>query len=450
MKLQERMRFLIIGAGASGIVTAKILLEADPSREILIVEKNDYIGGTFVNKRYSDSRMVSSKFLTMFSDFRADKKADDHLTLKDYVQYLEDYADANGIRKLIQFQTEVLSLSKKSDRWQAVLRRAGSKEIAQTFDAVAVCSGLHNFPKIPAFRGQKEYFRGKVIHSCDYKEPSIMAKKRVLVLGTGETAFDIGYQAAKHGAKSVTMATRNGFVSVPSAFHGTHLPPLDCLIMNIGTHCWESDWSARVSFHWWVTTKLQRLGLAAMTGTTAGFNQWAGKHRSMTWDQGHKHIVNKSSRCMPLINRGVKGQIRNPVVRWLNANLFAMWDEPAASIGLQLGEKGIQLIEGKQIERFGTDGESIHFEPITRKKSGSAWNSDSAECRNEIIKADLVVLATGYRQYFPFISRTMNSNVGNGQSGCVSDDPLPSEHFIVDPKEPCASRAFLPLPEYTL
>ena len=37
---------------------------------------------------------------------------------------------------------------------------------------------------------------------------------------------------------------------VPAAFPGTSLPPLDCLIMNVGTHAYESHWAAKHSFHW--------------------------------------------------------------------------------------------------------------------------------------------------------------------------------------------------------
>ena len=54
---------LIIGAGASGLVTAKILLEADPSRTVIIVEKDACIGGTFVNKRYVSFRFVSFRWV---------------------------------------------------------------------------------------------------------------------------------------------------------------------------------------------------------------------------------------------------------------------------------------------------------------------------------------------------------------------------------------------------
>ena len=169
----------------------------------------------------------------------------------------------------------------------------------ETFDAVAVCSGLHNAPRVPTFPNMAA-FRGTVLHSAAYRgpfktmlpnpplggaqpmvttdvpatsasmtssssscadsaasssasssppssvrsavvdvpqpcdanspndsnrgiearqlqppakdSPSIFAGKRVLILGSGETAFDIGYAAAVHGASAITMTTRHGFV----------------------------------------------------------------------------------------------------------------------------------------------------------------------------------------------------------------------------------------------
>ena len=40
--------------------------------------------------------------------------------------------------------------------------------ISEVWDAVAVCSGLHNVPRIPMFVGQ-ETFGGQIMHSSDYK-----------------------------------------------------------------------------------------------------------------------------------------------------------------------------------------------------------------------------------------------------------------------------------------
>merc|ERR1719210_1510479 len=193
-----------------------------------------------------------------------------------------------------------------SGGYNVTLRLAGSQtSTVEEWDAVAGCSGLHNVPKVPHFDDQ-EKFKGLLLHSSTYKDPDIFQGKDVLVIGTGETAFDIGHAAATEGdAKSVTLSTRHGFVSVPSTF-GDEYPPLDCIIMNWATHGWESKWAMRVGLHWWITTKFTRLSFLFFTGTTYGFNQWAGKRFNMSWDEGRKHIVNKSSKCMPLITRKLK------------------------------------------------------------------------------------------------------------------------------------------------
>lgn len=58
-------------------------------------------------------------------------------------------------------------------------------------------------------------------------------------------------------------------------------------------------------------------------GTTYGFNQWAGRRYNMTWDEGRKHIVNKSTRCMPLITRKAKRG-----APWWQRRLWSYWDVP--------------------------------------------------------------------------------------------------------------------------
>jgi cation diffusion facilitator CzcD-associated flavoprotein CzcO len=55
------MRFLVIGGGASGLATAKVLLEADAANEVVIVEAGGRLGGTYSNKSYENARLVSSK-----------------------------------------------------------------------------------------------------------------------------------------------------------------------------------------------------------------------------------------------------------------------------------------------------------------------------------------------------------------------------------------------------
>ena len=55
------------------------------------------------------------------------------------------------------------------------------------------------------------------------------------------------------------------------------------------------------------------------------------------------------------------------------------------------------------------------------------FRSTRADDRHDVeVAADVVVLATGYRQTFPFLKRASDG----------LDDALPTEHFICDPDDP--------------
>jgi len=382
-------RVLVVGAGASGLTAAKTLIEN--GAEVLIVEKTGNIGGVFADA-YEDARQVSSKYITPYSDLRLGPDAESHQSLDDYVDYLQAYADRYDLKRYVRTAT-VVDVSKTRRGYRATIRDGRGTTI-EAFDRVAVCSGLHQAPKIPAIPGP---FTGRVLHSQDYKEPSLFKDQRVVVVGCGETAFDVAHAAAATGAAHVTLSTRRGFVSVPASF-GEDFAPLDCLIANCGTHCWESSWSRRVGFHWWLTTKFQRLGMLFVSGSSCGFNQWEGAADAMDWVEGRKHIVNKATKCMPLLNRRAKAAWWARPWRWLDA--------AQADVA-----RGVDLLDHYEASSFGA--RSVRFRST---RAGADVEVD----------ADVVVLATGYRQTFPFLQRATDGE----------DDVLPSEHFICDPEEP--------------
>mmetsp|Transcript_3651 Transcript_3651/g.4851 ORF Transcript_3651/g.4851 Transcript_3651/m.4851 type:complete len:602 (-) Transcript_3651:185-1990(-) len=504
-----RPRFLVIGAGPSGITAAKVLTEHDFNGEkvdVLVVEEGERIGGTFVNKAYAGSNLVSSKYITCYSDFREDEKVADHPSIPEYVNYLERYAENFDLHKYIRFGIKVIDVIssnsvspvhktfhkdiKPSNNHQNATQshlfhgigsrkhkvilldiNTGKKTI-EIFDGVAICSGLHNVPRIPHFDNEN-CFNGKIFHSSSYKSPfklsndkeeregnvkinkqtsssihspkkdkrgfqkesmtsknekemskSFFDGKKVLVIGSGETSFDLAHDAAANNATSVAMLTRHGFVSVPANFPGTSLPPLDCLIMNIGTHAYESHWAAKTNFHWWLTTKIQRLGLFAMGGSTYGLNQWAGKRYNMTWDRGNKHIVNKSGKCMGLINRSVKAN--SPfLMKKLNEYVYSGWDATVEGVG---SEEGVKLYHPYKVSHFDPDGKSIHLQHV-----------DTGVI--EKVEVDVLVMATGYVQKFPFMENrgSLSPKEAEAHPNFKNEDkdsPLPSEHFILDPNEP--------------
>ena len=102
----------VIGAGSSGLVAAKYLAAA--GYEVAVYEKGDVVGGTFVSKAYDDSALVSSKFLTAFSDLRSPASDPPHLSMEAYVAYLKQYADEQELWPLIRFGTHVASIERRA------------------------------------------------------------------------------------------------------------------------------------------------------------------------------------------------------------------------------------------------------------------------------------------------------------------------------------------------
>ena len=159
VKQKSPVKALVIGAGPSGLVAAKYLLSSeDPEYDVTIVESSNRIGGSFVNKTYDDCRLVSSKFLTAFSDHRMPEDTalcPDHPSIEQYVEYLESYAKRFGLRNKIKFGCEVISVEdvdstckQRDDSGYLVQYKTGEGYIdASRYGIVAVCTGEKNEAK---------------------------------------------------------------------------------------------------------------------------------------------------------------------------------------------------------------------------------------------------------------------------------------------------------------
>jgi 4-hydroxyacetophenone monooxygenase len=97
-----------------------------------------------------------------------------------------------GIAEHVRLETEVVSArwQESTGRWAVRLRRAdGSAEDIEA-DAVVSAVGQLNRPKLPDIPG-RETFSGVSMHSAEWIGGTKVAGKRVAVIGTGASAFQI-------------------------------------------------------------------------------------------------------------------------------------------------------------------------------------------------------------------------------------------------------------------
>lgn len=186
------MRVCVIGAGAAGLTTAKHLSEEGITFDIL--EKRDSLGGLWYFDKtmssVSDSTVASSsKTFLQFSDFPIEPEAADFPHHTVYLKYLHKYAKVHGLLKHIRYNTSVTALRKTAAGWDVTLQQNGTSQ-TRSYDAVAICSGLHHIPLIPDIPNREAY-SGDVVHSSLLKSTEELKGKRVVVVGGGESGADM-------------------------------------------------------------------------------------------------------------------------------------------------------------------------------------------------------------------------------------------------------------------
>lgn len=347
------------------------------------------------------------------------------------VSYLESYADQFGLKRHIQFRCHVISVkdanqsSKEGDAcgYEVQYTNPDSQIInTEKFDVVAICSGLHNTPYTPDLflpssppdtTSIFHKFKGQIIHSSEYKDSSLFTGKRVLIVGCGETAMDLAHRAILNPqCKIVAMSVRRGFLSIPHSLAKNR--PLDVFITNLFEHAYEHPWVHALRLRWHLSTIFIRLFLF-LTGSSWGFNQWAVPTTPVR--RGY-HIINKSHAAMSHLNVPMKRQ--------------SLWGQLWMWVYGESHLRPIQSFYGTQVAGIDDDGTSIRFTDGRR------------------FEADLIVLATGYQQSFPFLHNSIRKEIqkdslranphtctkDDTSSYILEEDYLPSDHFIVSRTRP--------------
>jgi len=186
----------IVGSGQSGLTTCKTFIEK--GYNIIILEKNSN-NGLFSNIKEKDYfHWSSSRYISGFSDFPINKKIPEWFTIKQYSDYLNSYKKRFNLDKFIQYNSNVINcIQNEKEEW--IIEYILNKKIKSYLicKKLIICSGLNQVPKFPEIINN---FTGEIIHTdqvyINMKKVDWYNKftnKKVLLIGGGESAFDIGH-----------------------------------------------------------------------------------------------------------------------------------------------------------------------------------------------------------------------------------------------------------------
>jgi len=128
------------------------------------------------------------------------------------VEATEQY-DSRDNKKTWQIKT-IFANSKAGGRQRQKQKQKHEATISAKH--VVFATGNSSRPKIPNFSRASSIFRGIQLHTSQYKGGQEFAGKRIVVIGSNNSGFDICQDLWEQGASSVTMIQRTGGMIVSS------------------------------------------------------------------------------------------------------------------------------------------------------------------------------------------------------------------------------------------
>ena len=180
---------LIIGAGMSGILMGIKL--AEKGIPFKIYEKNSSVGGTWADNTYPGCRVDIANHFYSYS-FEENHQWSQYFSQQpELEQYFQTCFDKYDLAGMTQFNTEVsaMTFDSSNNLWSIQSINNGSEE-SEEFNLVISCVGQLNQPKIPEINGL-ELFGGNIFHSARWPKDDQITGKKVAVIGSGASAFQI-------------------------------------------------------------------------------------------------------------------------------------------------------------------------------------------------------------------------------------------------------------------
>lgn len=212
----------VIGGGVAGISAAYRLKQA--GIPFTVFEKGGRPGGTWWKNTYPGVRLDTPNYAYSFSFAQKDDWPQQFSKGDEIQNYMDEVAERGGILENFEFNTEVSSLTWDEDAnlWNLRIVDSTGATTDRTFNAVMTGVGQLDRPKFPDTPG-RETFAGIQVHSAEWQPGIELAGKRVAVVGTGASAYQI-VPAIVDEVSSLTVFQRSSPWMLPTRGYYADMP----------------------------------------------------------------------------------------------------------------------------------------------------------------------------------------------------------------------------------
>lgn len=234
-------RVAIVGAGVSGLATAKHQLEQGLIPTVF--EKYNSIGGIWnqeCGNTWNTMHTNLSKFYVSLSDFPWPKSTQILPTTQEVAEYLQNYAKHFNLIEHIKCNSKVTYVTQlENKKWLVKWENTSTNETYEdTFDCLILSSGIYSKGFIAQYDNMNQ-FKGNLIHSKGYnalKTSQSLHEKRVIVIGQSFSGAEISADLVRAGASVLNIINRPYWIlpalikmNPQSSSPGL---PADCLMFN--------------------------------------------------------------------------------------------------------------------------------------------------------------------------------------------------------------------------
>jgi indole-3-pyruvate monooxygenase len=213
----EACDVLIVGAGPAGLASAACLTERNIP--FVLIEAERHVGARW-RTHYDRLCLHTTKRHSALPGLPFPSEVGIYPSRSQVIAYLESYAARFRITPRFGERLERacpigVADSAADDAGWDVHTSSQRYRIRH----LVMATGLNRTPVRPGWP-REELFRGRIVHSADYRSGAAFSGKRVLVVGMGNTGAEIALDLHEHGAR-VSLSVRTPRNILPRDFLGT-------------------------------------------------------------------------------------------------------------------------------------------------------------------------------------------------------------------------------------